>query len=446
LSDATDRNVCPTKGLNDELLLSPKTSLLLYNSYMNAEIITIGTELILGQIVDTNFAFIARRLAEAGVSVYYKTSVGDNEKRMAETIKLALSRSDVVIITGGLGPTVDDVTRPVLVKLLNLKLVLNEHVLKYMQTYFDQRNIKMPQNNVSQALVPNGATIIENKNGTAPGLIIPVAKKYIIVIPGVPREMKPMLTESVIPFLKANFKTEGIIKSRVLKVYGLGESRVDELIEDLFRDSQNPTIALLASHLETKVRMTVKAKNDIEAEQLLNLMEVKIRERLHENIFAVDDDTMEKSVAMLMTLKKLTLATAESCTGGLLSSRITDVAGASAFFIRGVIAYSNESKMESLKVRKLSLELYGAVSKQVAEEMAEGVRITSGTDIGISVTGIAGPGGGTLEKPVGLVYIALSTDKEVISKEFRLGGNRIWNKERTAQNALDMLRRHLLAR
>ncbi len=411
---------------------------------MNAEIITVGTELLLGQIVDTNFAFISQRLAEAGMNIYYKTSVGDNEKRISETIKLALSRSDAVIITGGLGPTVDDVTRAALVKTFNLKLVLNENVLKHMQSFFDLRKIKMPQNNLSQALVPNGSTVIENKNGTAPGLIVPVDKRFIIILPGVPSEMKPMMTESVIPFLKEHFRSEGILKSRVLKVYGLGESRIDELINELFRFCTNPTIALLASHLEVKIRLTARAKDEKEADELLSKLELQLRDKLHENIFAVNEDTMEKAAAMLLTLKRLTLATAESCTGGLLSSRLTDVPGSSAYFLRGAVTYSNQAKIDTLAVKKISLDMYGAVSKQVAEEMAEGARKLAGSDIGLSVTGIAGPDGGTLEKPVGLVYIAISTDTEMLSKEFRFSGERIWIKERTAQSALDMLRRYLL--
>jgi len=411
---------------------------------MNAEIITVGTELLLGQIVDTNFAFISQRLAEAGINIYFKTSVGDNEKRISDSIKLALNRSDAVIITGGLGPTVDDVTRAALVKTFNLKLVLNENVLKHMQSFFDLRKIKMPQNNLSQALVPNGSTVIENRNGTAPGLIVPVDKRFIIILPGVPSEMKPMMTETVIPFLKEHFKSEGILKSRVLKVYGLGESRIDELINELFRFCTNPTIALLASHLEVKIRLTARAKDEKEADELLSKLEHQLREKLHENIFAVNDDTMEKAVAMLLTLKRLTLATAESCTGGLLSSRLTDVPGSSAYFLRGAVTYSNQAKIDTLAVKKISLDMYGAVSKQVAEEMAEGARKLAGSDIGLSVTGIAGPDGGTLEKPVGLVYIAISTDNEMLSKEFRLSGDRIWIKERTAQSALDMLRRYLL--
>ncbi len=411
---------------------------------MNAEIITVGTELLLGQIVDTNFAFISQRLAEAGMNIYYKTSVGDNEKRISETIKLALSRSDAVIITGGLGPTVDDVTRAALVKTFNLKLVLNENVLKHMQSFFDLRKIKMPQNNLSQALVPNGSTVIENKNGTAPGLIVPVDKRFIIILPGVPSEMKPMMTESVIPFLKEHFRSEGILKSRVLKVYGLGESRIDELINELFRFCTNPTIALLASHLEVKIRLTARAKDEKEADELLSKLELQLRDKLHENIFAVNEDTMEKAAAMLLTLKRLTLATAESCTGGLLSSRLTDVPGSSAYFLRGAVTYSNQAKIDTLAVKKISLDMYGAVSKQVAEEMAEGARKLAGSDIGLSVTGIAGPDGGTLEKPVGVVYIAISTDTEMLSKEFRFSGDRIWIKERTAQSALDMLRRYLL--
>jgi len=411
---------------------------------MNAEIITIGTELILGQITDTNFAYIAERLAEAGINLYYKTSVGDNEKRILETLKLALSRSDAVIITGGLGPTVDDVTRTVLVKALNLKLVLNEHVLKYLQNYFEQRKIKMSQNNVSQALVPNGATIVENKNGTAPGLIIPYGKKYVIVLPGVPREMKPMLTETVIPFLKTTFVVEGVIKSRVLKTFGLGESRVDELIGDLFRLSENPTIALLASSTEVKVRLTARAKNESEAETLLSGLEIKIRERLDMNIFAVDDETMEKNVGMLLTMQGLTLATAESCTGGLVASKITDVPGSSKYFIHGVVCYSNESKINSLGVKQLTLDMHGAVSKQVAEEMAEGIMRRTGAHLGLGITGIAGPGGATETKPVGLVYIALAADSELISREYLFSGSRLQIKERASQSALDLIRRFLL--
>jgi len=411
---------------------------------MNAEIITVGTELLLGQIIDTNFAFIAERLAEAGINLYFKSSVGDNEKRMSEVLKLAISRSDAVIITGGLGPTVDDVTRAALVKTLNLKLVLNEHVLKNIQSFFDLRKIKMSQNNVSQALVPNGATIIENKNGTAPGLLIPYNNKFFFIMPGVPREMKPMMTEVVIPFLKTHFKTEGIIKSRVYKTFGLGESRVDEIIGDLFRSSTNPTIALLASGTEVKIRLTARAKDEAEAELLISGLDVKIRERLDENIFGVDDETMEKNIGMLLTMQKRTIATAESCTGGLISNKITDVPGSSGYFIRGVVCYSNQSKIDTLDVKRITLDMYGAISKQVAEEMAEGVRKVAGTDIGLGITGIAGPGGGTEQKPVGLVYIALSTDNETISRECRFSGERILIKERAAQTALDMLRRYLL--
>ncbi|MFH1074947.1 MAG: competence/damage-inducible protein A [Candidatus Firestonebacteria bacterium] len=411
---------------------------------MNAEIITVGTELLLGQVIDTNFAFIAQRLAEAGINLYFKTSVGDNEKRMSEILKLAVSRSDAVIITGGLGPTVDDVTRAALVKTLNLKLVLNEHVLKHIQSFFDFRRIKMSQNNVSQALVPNGATVIENKNGTAPGLIIPYNNKFIIILPGVPREMKPMMTDTVIPFLKSHFKTEGIIKSRVLKTFGLGESRVDELIGDLFHLNTNPTIALLASHSEVKIRLTAKAKDDAEAELLISELEMKIRERLDENIFGVDDENMEKNIGMLMTMQKRTIATAESCTGGLIANKITDVPGSSSYFLRGIICYSNQSKIDTLNVKRITLDMYGAVSKQVAEEMAEGIRKVAETDIGLAITGIAGPGGGSEQKPVGLVYIALSTDNEMISRECRFSGERALIKERAAQTALDMLRRYLL--
>lgn len=425
-----------------------------------AEVITVGTELLLGQIVDTNFAYIASKLSEIGINLYFKSSVGDNEKRLQDVLRIALSRSNVIIITGGLGPTVDDITKSAVTKVLNKKLILDEKVLEKIKSFFEKRKVKMPQNNVSQALIPVGAIVIDNENGTAPGLIIKTSDdvsslqkrygsidtedKYVILLPGVPRELKPMMENSVLPFLKKTFSTEGVIKSRVLKVFGLGESMIDEKIGDLFRTLTNPTIALLASHTEVKIRLTAKAKDIATANEMISKVEDEIRIRLKDNIFGADDETMEKVVAVLLSMKNLTISVAESCTGGLISNKLTDISGSSSYFKRGIIAYSNDAKVELLKVPEEAIKTFGAVSREVAEEMASGVRRLSKTDLGLSVTGIAGPTGGTLQKPVGLVYVAISSVERTLCKEFRFSGDRLKIKEQTAQSALDFLRRYLL--
>ncbi len=412
---------------------------------ISAEIVTVGTELLLGHLIDTNSAFLGEKLAEIGINVFYKTSVGDNEERLINVLKLAGTRTDVIIITGGLGPTVDDITKNAVVKLLNRKLILSEKVLEQIRGMFSQIKVKMAQNNLSQALVPSGAVVIENGNGTAPGLRLQNEEgKYFILMPGVPREMKKMTEESVLPFLKETFKLEETIRSRTLKCFGLGESTVDEKINDIFTASTNPTIALLASHTEVKIRLTSKAKSTEAAEEAISRVEKEILRRLGDNIFAVDEGSMESKVAELLKAGKLTLAVAESCTGGLISDKLTNVPGASEFLKLGVVSYSNQAKERLLNVPPTAINMFGAVSKQVAVEMALGVKKLSNADISLGVTGIAGPGGGSEEKPVGLVYIALSTPSGMQVKECRFRGERIKIKEQSAQTALDMLRRHLL--
>ena len=418
-----------------------------FRKKVSAEIVTVGTELLLGHIIDTNSAFISNKLAELGINVYFKTAVGDNDERLMEALKLAAKRADIIIVTGGLGPTVDDITKNSVVKLLNRNLILNERVLEKIKSFFEKRKIRMPQNNVSQALVPSGATIIENNNGTAPGLILKSDdEKIFILMPGVPREMVQMMDETVIPYLKDTFSIEGIIKSRTIKSFGLGESTIDEKIEDLFRYSTNPTIALLASHTEVKVRLTSSAKDLATAEEAIARVENEIKKRLGDNVFGVDNETMEGNVAVLLTMKRLTLSVAESCTGGLIASFITSVPGSSVFFRFGAVTYSNEAKTDILKVPEQALNMFGAVSKQVAEEMALGVKKAGKSELGLALTGVAGPGGGTDEKPIGLVYIALSSETEVAVKEYRFTGDRIKIQEQAARTALDMLRRHLLKR
>jgi len=414
---------------------------------MSAEILIIGTEILLGQIVDTNSAFIAEQLAAAGIDVYFKTVVGDNEGRIEQALRQALERADFVIAAGGLGPTEDDLTRSVFARVLGRHLIFNEELLEKIRQRFASRGLVMTSNNEKQALVPQGAVILDNPRGTAAGLFMRAGakgEKAVAAMPGVPSEMKPMLTEQVIPLLQERMGKASIIKSRVIKTCGIGESRVDDLIGDLFRDSRNPSIALLAYPSEVHIRITAKAESKEAAEGLISELEGRIRERVGEWIYGRDQQTMEEVVGFLLQVNDKTLSVAESCTGGLICNRITNIPGSSRYFDRGVVSYSNRAKVELLGISASQLERHGAVSPQIAEAMALSVRRISGTDLGLSVTGIAGPDGGTAEKPVGLVYIGLAWEGGMKSKEYRFFEDRLANKSRSSLMALDMVRRHLL--
>ena len=411
---------------------------------MGAELLTIGTELLLGQIVDTNASWMAQRLAEAGVDVYCKSTVGDNWGRIEEAIRLAMSRTDVVIMTGGLGPTEDDLTRDVLAAVLDRPLGLDPGVLTAIEQRFAHRRVAMPENNRKQAMVPTGAEVLHNPRGTAPGLWIRHGGRALVCMPGVPSEMKPMLLEQVIPRIRTAFGIRGQIVSRVLKTCGISESTLDERIGDYFRDMRNPTIGVLAHAGEIHVRLTCKGEDAGEIADKLNALEEKIRARLGHLVFGRDDEKLEAVVGRLLRERKATLAVAESCTGGLIASRLTDVPGSSDYFERGVVAYSLEAKERLLNVPASVLERHGAVSLEVARAMAAGVRRLSGTALGLATTGIAGPSGGTPEKPVGLVCTALNWDGGGGAREFRLLGDREQVKYRGAQMALELLRRHLL--
>ena len=411
---------------------------------MGAELLTIGTELLLGQIVDTNASWMAQRLAEAGVDVYCKSTVGDNWGRIEEAIRLAVSRADVVIMTGGLGPTEDDLTRDVLAAVLDRPLGLDPGVLSAIEQRFAHRRVAMPENNRKQAMVPTGAEVLHNPRGTAPGLWIRHGGRALVCMPGVPSEMKPMLVEQVIPRIRTAFGIRGQIVSRVLKTCGISESTLDERIGDYFRDMRNPTIGVLAHAGEIHVRLTCKGEDAGEIADKLNELEEKIRARLGHLVFGRDDEKLEAVVGRLLRERKATLAVAESCTGGLVASRLTDVPGSSDYFERGVVAYSLEAKERLLNVPASVLERHGAVSLEVARATAAGVRRLSGTALGLATTGIAGPSGGTPEKPVGLVCTALTWDGGGGAREFRLLGDREQVKYRGAQMALELLRRHLL--
>jgi nicotinamide-nucleotide amidase len=410
---------------------------------MKAEIVSIGTELLLGQIIDTNAAYIADMLAEIGIDLYHRSTVGDNEKRLKKTLESGLKRADLIITTGGLGPTDDDLTREVVAEVMNVELIRDEKLLKRIEEFFVELGRDMTKNNLTQAYLPAGSEPILNDRGTAPGIIMEKDNKVIISMPGVPEEMKKMMEEEVIPYLKKKTKGKELIKSKVLKVCGLGESSLEMEIKDILDKQNNPTIALLAGKAEVHLRITAKANEKREANELIEKVENELRKRLKDNIFAVDEETMEGIVAKRLIEKDLQLAVAESCTGGLIGHRLTNVSGSSDYFERGVVSYSNQAKQELLEVQEETLKEYGAVSKEIAKEMALGVRKLAKTDLGIAVTGIAGPTGGSEEKPVGLVYMGLATLDQVESFRFKFHGNRQQIKYLTSQYTLDKLRRYL---
>ena len=411
---------------------------------MSVELLTIGTELLLGQIVDTNASWMAQRLAEAGIDVFYKSTVGDNWGRIEAAIRLAMSRADVVIMTGGLGPTEDDLTREVLAAVLDRPLRLDAAVLRHIEEWFAHRRVTMAENNRKQAMVPEGAEVLHNPRGTAPGLLMRSEGRIFVCMPGVPSEMKPMLLEQVIPRIRDSLGIRSRIVSRVLKTCGISESTLDQRIGDYFREMRNPTIGVLAHMGEIHVRMTCKGEDPAEIARLLDDLEAKIRERLGHLVFGKDDERLEAVVGRLLREQKATLAVAESCTGGLVASRLTDIPGSSDYFERGVVSYSPAAKTGLLGVPPEVIQTRGVVSLEVARAMAVGVRRMGGTTLGVATTGIAGPAGGTPEKPVGLVCVALAWEGGEAGREFRLHGEREQIKYRGAQMALEMLRRHLL--
>lgn len=413
---------------------------------MRAEIVSIGTELLLGQIVDTNAAYIADRLAKLGIDLYHRTTVGDNRQRIKKTLQASLDRADVVITTGGLGPTDDDLTRQVVAEVMDVELVKDEGLVERIEEFFERLSRSMTENNLSQAYLPAGAEPIINEQGTAPGIILEKGDKTIISMPGVPAEMKKMMRTKVISYLKEKVGSKQLIKSKVLKVCGYGESSLETKIKDVLDRQTNPTIALLAGKAEVHLRVTAKAKEEEKADKLIQKAENELRERLADDIFGVNEETLEEVVGNKLRDEDLMLAVAESCTGGLIGHRLTNVPGSSDYFERGIVSYSNQAKQEVLEVQEQTLREVGAVSHKTAEEMAQGVKKLAKTDIGIGVTGIAGPGGGSEEKPVGTVYMGLATGDLVKSFRFRFHGNRKQIKYLTSQYVLDKLRRYLEGR
>jgi nicotinamide-nucleotide amidase len=410
---------------------------------MKAEILAVGTEILLGDIVNTNSHYISKRLADLGISVYYQTVVGDNEGRLYDAYKLAFERADIVIATGGLGPTKDDLTKEIGAKYFDKELVLHEESLDYIKNFFDRLNRPMSEGNRKQAIFPKGSIILANPNGTAPGCIIEENNKILIMMPGPPKEMAPMFEDSVVPYLQKF--SDGVLVSKVLRVLGLGESAMAERVNDIIDNNTNPTVAPYAKDNEAILRITAKGKTTEEAKELILPIEQEIRNRIGDDIYAEGETTIDAVVGEMLVNRNLTIATAESCTGGLLAGTLINYPGISSVFMEGAITYSNEAKMKRLGVKEDTLEKYGAVSEETAREMAIGIARAACTDIGISVTGVAGPDGGTEEKPVGLVYIGLYIKGEVKVKRLRMFGDRQKVRNRTVVSTLDWLRRELLS-
>lgn len=412
---------------------------------MKAHIITIGDEILIGQTLNTNVSFIGEQLTNLEIDVVKSSVVGDNDEIIMQEFADAFKNADLVIVTGGLGPTHDDITKSCVVRFFNTELVENEDVLNDVKTRFKARGKEVTKSSEGQALVPKIAEVIRNSRGTAPGMWIEKDKKIFVVMPGVPYEMREMMVSTVVPKLEIKLgekKEHTIIKN--LMTTGIAESHLYEKLGDINELLNGAKLAFLPNQFGVKLRLTVKAPTEEEAQNNLTEIEQRIRTIAGRYIYGKDDEKLEEVIGRLLIDRGIKIATAESCTGGLIGHRLTNVSGSSSYFERGVIAYSNAAKVEILKVDEDLLQKYGAVSLEVARLMAEGVKAISGTDIGLSVTGIMGPTGATPNKPVGLVYIGICDDQICTAQEFRFGDDRKLNKDRTSQAALEMLRRNLL--
>lgn len=407
---------------------------------MRAELIMVGTELLLGEIVDTNATFLARNLADLGIDVFYKSTVGDNFARACGVLDEAIKRSDLVIMSGGLGPTDDDLTREVVAQVTKSPLQENAEVLRDLEEWFAQRYgpMSMPAHNRKQALFPENSEIIPNPVGTAPGFSLAKEGKMVVALPGVSQELKAMFTSTVAPVL-TRLGSGQVLVTRNLHFVGIGESSLEEILGDVLRNQTNPTLALYASGGTVRVRMAVKAESQGEGFNLMAPVERAIRLLTREYLYGMDDQSLEAVVAKDLLSKQLTLALAESCTGGLIGHRLTSIPGSSGFLERGFVVYSNRAKVEELGVLQSTLDRFGAVSEETAKEMAEGARLAARTDLGLAVTGIAGPGGGTESKPVGLVYISLASAGDTIVQRHLWKGTREQIKNRAALMALRLL-------
>lgn len=410
---------------------------------MTVEIIAVGTEILLGNIVNTNAAYLAEKCAALGLSCYHQDVVGDNEERLSETLKLALSRSDIVLLSGGLGPTQDDLTKEVAAKVCGKELYLHEPSKEAIRQFFAERKLEITENNWKQAMVPEGCIVVENPGGTAPGIIMAENGKHVVLMPGPPGELIPMFERSIMPYLAG--LTNGVIYSQTVKICGVGESKAESMIEDLVDAQQNPTIATYAKTGEVHLRVTSTATDEKEAKKLVKPVVKELKGRFGNHVYTTDNDvTLEKAVVDLLAANKLTACTVESCTGGMLSARLINVPGVSEVFKSGYVTYSNKSKRRLLGIKKNLLMKHGAVSEQIAREMAKTAAALARTDVSVSTTGIAGPDGGTPEKPVGLVYIGCNVCGRITVKECHFHGSREKIRESTVAAALSLMRECIL--
>ena len=410
---------------------------------LSAEIIAIGSELLTPQKTDTNSLWLTEKLNEIGIEVKLKTIVGDDEMRLEETIRDAVKRSDIVITTGGLGPTEDDVTRQVSARSVDRELVYHENLETDLRERFKRWGREMPEINKRQAYVIDGAEILPNPNGSAVGMLLPLDGKFLAVLPGPPREMHPMFESFVLPRLSER-AGEVFVRRRILRVSGMGESAVDELIAPIYTSYKNVQTSILFSRVEIEIHLTATSESTDAADDVLGELAAEIAAALGNAVFATNGETMEEVIGALLTERGETVSVAESCTGGLIGMRLTEVPGSSAYFTEGAVTYSNEAKIRTLNVPEQTIDDHGAVSAETAEAMAEGMRQRAGTDYAISVTGIAGPDGGSEEKPVGTVFIGFSSMGVTKSIRFVLPGDRELIRWRSSQAALDYLRRQVL--
>lgn len=411
------------------------------NTIKTAEILCVGTELLLGDIVNTNASYLSQRLAELGICVYKHTAVGDNPERLKTALAAAFASADLVITSGGLGPTYDDLTKETVAEYFGRPLYLHEPSLERIKAYFARTGRTMTKNNEKQAMMPEGAVVLQNNYGTAPALALydEEKNKTAIMLPGPPGELIPIFTEEVAPYLHS--RSGSVIVSKNVHIFGIGESAVEEKIKVLMTESKNPTVAPYCKEGEVRLRVTARAENEQAAVQMCDETVQKIRDsEIGRYIYGIDIFSLEHALVELMQKKGLTVSCAESCTGGLIGERITSVPGCSDVFMGGCITYTNEIKERLLGVSHQTLEAYGAVSKETAMEMARGARLRLGTDIAVSATGLAGPSGGTPETPVGTVFIGLSTKEGESFRKLSLSANRSREYIRivSASNAIDM--------
>jgi len=410
---------------------------------ISAEIIAIGSELLTPGFVDTNSLFLTRQLNENGIPVVMKCIVGDDEKYLEHAVRSCLDRSPLLITIGGLGPTEDDVTKKVIARVLQRQLVLDDHILNSIRKRFKTRGVEMPANNARQALILTGSEILENANGTAPGLWIHTDRNDVLLLPGPPSELEPMFENTCVPRLQKMSGTSALAR-RIYRTTGLMESVLDARIAPIYQKYRNPETTILAKPGQVEVRLTARGKSREEAERLVAELGAQIEESLDEYIFANSEKSLEEVVGLQLTLKQATIAVAESCTGGLLSQRLTSVPGSSKYFLSGIVTYSNQSKIDLAGIPPLLLEMQGAVSEEVARGLAEGVREKVGATIGVGITGIAGPGGGSPEKPVGTVHLAVAGPNGTKHRHMVFPGGRDRIRSWASQAALDLVRRVLM--